>query len=294
MTSSRRLPLSYNEKTFGTLAAGRDYTVLATWESDTDNNLVSSAKGEVLTCYADLATYNNNVMIAGATTNGSYFRVIRAASGQRGTPTIGVRFENNNVVAATYVFTCFENNFSLYDLGISVNTTGSYSCVAVRSGQTNIINRFVGLTIYNCTSSGGLAIGLYIGGVPTDTIYVGNCYITNCTGIHAASSGLYFECTDINGTNTGYVYNNTITYCKTGVLTASSGSGELVTLNLKNNIIQGCTTPIIQGSNCTIVTTTNVTSGVTFAADGYHLAPTDTVAINHGTDLSGVLPSTET
>ena len=32
--------------------------------------------------------------------------------------------------------------------------------------------------------------------------------------------------------------------------------------------------------------TTNATSGVTFAADGYHLDSTDTVAINNGTDLS--------
>ena len=77
MASSRRNATNENISSFG--SAGRDYTSLATWESDTDNNLVGLAQSEVLEGYADAASFNGTIVIAGAITNSSYFRIFRAA-----------------------------------------------------------------------------------------------------------------------------------------------------------------------------------------------------------------------
>ena len=68
----------------------------------------------------------------------------------------------------------------------------------------------------------------------------------------------------------------------------TSQTGYTTTIYLKNSIIQSNRTNLYTNGAGTEIwsQTTNATSGVTFAADGYHLDSTDTVAINNGTDLS--------
>jgi len=77
MASSRQLPVSYDEKTFGAAGFSRDYTSLETWESATDTDRVTAESGAVLTCHDDSASYNMKVAIAGATTNSSYYVTIQ-------------------------------------------------------------------------------------------------------------------------------------------------------------------------------------------------------------------------
>ena len=64
MATSRRNATNENISTYG--GATRDYSSLATWESDSDVDLVSASQSEVLEGYADSATFNDTIILAGA------------------------------------------------------------------------------------------------------------------------------------------------------------------------------------------------------------------------------------
>ena len=279
--SSRVLPTSYNEKTYGSNAGKsaedddyRDYTSLATWEADTDTNLVTATSGEVLTCYADSSTYDDVVYISEATTNASYFRVLRATSGARGTPTSGVRFESVNL---GYTIRGKESYLGLYDIAAkSVSTTHAAGIAMFGSHY----GRIVGVTAYNCTGS-TFGCGILVQN-NTDVV-IANCFVTGCTSTKSLSGGIVLS-TSARVSNY-YVYNNTVTSGCYGIRVYNSASLSL-TVTSKNNISQDNTSNISEYGTVTHTQTTNVTSGVTFAADDYHLASTDTGAIDEGTDLS--------
>jgi len=282
--SSRILPVSYNESTYGD--ATREYTSLATWEADTDNNLVAAANGEVLTCYDDDdAPYNDSVLVSGAVTSEDYFRVIRAAPGHRGTPTSGVRFESSFTTGNTITINAEENYFSAQDIASKATAVGNYAAFGFRSAGN--YTKVAGCTAYDITGSGtGYAVGILIGGPIYG--YVINCFVTNVTGgsysdIHA---GVRSSVSD--GEGRLYVYNTTVTNCTYYGIEALANSPGISVLYVYNCISQGNGTAIdkVGTGTKTIYQTTNATSGVTFADDGYHLAPTDTVAIDNGTDLT--------
>jgi len=241
----------------------------------------------VLECYADSASYAEyNINLDGATTSTDYFRVIRAASGHRGTTTDCVRFIKTLAISY-YMLLITENYSSFYDIACSTITTGSSNYVeALATIGTG--NRVIGCTVYNCRATGtSFHIGIYIGN-PGITNYIADCYVTNCTGgTHNLSAGILVN-SQVSGIATGYIYNCTVTSCHAGIK-ARATSGETAIAHVKNCIVQGNTTNIStpgQGGTETINQTTNVTSGVTFDADGYHLDSEDTGAINQGTDLS--------
>lgn len=295
MGTSRILPVAYNESTYGTAGAGRDYTSLQTWEVDTDNDLVTAAKGEVLTCYADASPYADIVTVSGATTNESYFRVIRAAAGQRGTPTTGVRFEKLNVADNTTIVVSAENYSSFYDIAAKVTCTASSSKEV--SGFTvfpaaGSVIRFVGCTAYGMSSTGtsGHAHGFYIAN-NAYTAYIINCVakdIAGSAGNTLYTAGILCTISGVAGTINIYVYNTTInTSNKYGISAVSGVVNGYVNVYAKNTIYQNCTLGNNFGIRTTLTPTTCAASGVTFADDGYHLAFNDSGAIGRGTNLSG-------
>ncbi len=258
--TSRKLPTSYNESTYGN--ATRDYTVLATWEAATDNDLVTAAKGEVLTCYDDDAPYDDFVSISGATTNASYFRVIRAASGDEGTFSSGVRFTTSS---SFQTFNLDEEYLCMYDIFIENTYNHSYipgACVYVIKNETRIIGCSA-----TGTSDGAGVRGFFVDlGETTDVGYIINCAIKGCKleGLYLSKGVLScYNCTSVANKYGFYRY-----------------SGTAIA---KNCIAQGNTSGQFYG---TWTQTTNVTSGVTFDSDGYHLASTDTHAKDQGTNLS--------
>lgn len=89
---SRRTATNENISTYG--GGSRDFTSLSLWESVTDNVLIISEVSEVLECFADSPTFDDNVLMQGASTNGNFYRIIRAAAGQghSGTSVTGVIF----------------------------------------------------------------------------------------------------------------------------------------------------------------------------------------------------------
>ena len=287
-SGSRRLPKTYDEATYDS-AGGKDYTSLATWEDATDTDLVTATKGKVLTCSSGI--HNDTVTVAGATTNSSYFRVIRAASGQRGTPTSGVRFVKSTSDIGIMVIALAESYASVQDIAAKATTTNTGASAYAYSFRTDSENNlFVGCTAYESTStasSTGDAEGFSIANSQ-------NAKIINCVAIDiignstTLSGGIRFR-SNTSGPYTGYVYNSTIEGCsQNGLVVSTNLYGVVCNVYLKNSIVQGNTTNILQTGLGTenLYETTNATSGVTFDADGYHLASTDTGAINAGTDLS--------
>lgn len=284
--SSRILPASYDEYTYDSAGGGEDYTTLTTWEADTDIDLVTAAKGKVLTCSSGV--HNDSITLAGATTSASYFRVIRAASGARGTPTSGVRFEKSTT-ATTYMFWLSENNAAVYDIASKLtSSTNSVTNINFLCYEAYTAT-FVGCTSYASTSTGtlgqshGFVVGFYKGGV----FRLVNCVAMN----HSATvytAGFYARAYAAGASTTTYIYNCTSVGNDYGVW-VNTVPGTVATLYLKNTIMQGnsINNLLSDGAGTEYVyNTTNATSGVTFSADGYHIT-NDLDAVNAGTDLSG-------
>ena len=279
-TSSRVLPTSYNEKTY--CASGCDYSSLATWEAATDIDLVTATKGEVLTCSSGV--YNDSVILDESTTDSSYFRVIRAASGARGTPTSGVRFEITSPINAVVLL---EEYACIQDIAAKVTTTtNAWRCF--RSGSS--YTKFIGCTAYdsgvNTTTNGA---GFFIDGNAGTTVgqLVVNCYALNCQSSGYGGGIIAYAYVNV----TAYIYNCTVkNSAPYGISSVSITADRTVVANVKNCIANGNTSNFVtrkDAGSATMNQTTNTASAVTFAADGYHLDASDTVAIGNGTDLSG-------
>ena len=297
--SSRILPVSYNESTYGD--ATREYTSLATWEADTDNNLVAAANGEVLTCYDDDdAPYNDSVLVSGAVTSEDYFRVIRAAPGHRGTPTSGVRFEKNVTVNTTMIGVT-ESYCGIYDLGIKItcSTSNVTSVFGLRFNLGGNYGKAIGNSVYNLTCTGIITNGSYVYAIAaanaSDCIITNN-YINGIDVYYIATNSVLTSgiiCAANTATRTNYVYNNTVRNVEGYGISVVAVTPYTSNAYIKNNISVNNTVGQISanphsGSSGTenLYQTTNATSGVTFADDGYHLASNDTGAIGLGTDLS--------
>lgn len=282
MVSARRTGTNENVQTYGN--GTRNFTSLATWESATDNDLVTGMVSEVLECYDDAASFDDRVGISGAITDSSFMRIIRAASGQGhdGTPNIGVTFTNTGV-ARTFIVA--ESNFKLQDIIVAENSaSGSTSgSVDVNADACEI----VGVLAANATNSGAaLMRGIRLGG--DNTIAV-DCLASGCddSGFFIDGSGdtIYlYNCTAVGNGETGFeeaLSTATIAKnCLSGGNTTSDFAGSFAASSVTNASSDG-TAP---GAGSRINQTfTFVNAG----GDDYHLDSSDAGAKDFGTDLSG-------
>ena len=197
--SSRALPVSYDEYTYNS-AGGADYTSLALFEADTDINLVVAMKGKVLTCASGV--HDDSVVLSGATTNASYFRVIRAASKAKGTPTSGVRFVKI-ITVSSILFNISETYDSVQDIALKLTSTNGSMAYAFYTAANYV--SFIGCTAYDGYSS-GTAVGFRIGAV--NPVYLINCLALN---IDSYTSSVGVMVGDNSGTNQNiYIYNSII------------------------------------------------------------------------------------
>jgi hypothetical protein len=195
VASSRITGTNENVSTYGGSGLGRDYTTLATWEADTDNNLVFLTQSEVLECYAD-EDFDDYVELAGATTNGSYFRIVRPASGEGhdGTPNTGVTFASTT---DTYGFYVNEAYSSVQDLIVALDINSSTTRVSI-SCSGSAYASFIGILAIGGTNSGSGGVnGIQWGQTPNPQ-YVINCIAAGLDGDGFIGSG---------ASNTPYVYN---------------------------------------------------------------------------------------
>ncbi len=281
--------------TYGAAGHGRDYTSLQTWENATDNDNVTGQVSPVLECYDDAASFNDSVLLAGATNNATYFRIIRPAAGQGhdGTPNNGVTF--NNTVADTVVFSNTTDNYtSIQDLIIfnSNSTANSRNTVNLNAPYSSGI----GLIVKGTNSGSGAAMGINIDATGVTVI---NCLVYGTKG-----AGF------VTGTAAGesyYLYNNTAygnntygfrvtgatasTWTATNCLATNNGTADFSSVATVTKVVTysasgdataddwgGAGNRINQSANFAFVNT---------GTNDYHLTSTDAGARNYGTSLSG-------
>jgi hypothetical protein len=273
MASSRRTGTNEHISTYGNET--RDYTALATWESATDNNLVSLTQSEVLECYADSSIFTDNVILSGAVTNSSYFRIIRPAAGQghNGTPNAGVRFRRTT---NGYTFYIIENNSSIQDIGATLNCGWSVVQPSVFYGVGNN-NSMIGCIAFDALNAYPIgASGFYIEGAGLNPLLI-NCLAINCQSDGFKIKSYEPSCYIYNSTsanNGGYGFNNIDGYGGATIAKNCCSSGNTLA-DWYGTITK--TTCTEEGATPTFVDPDN---------DDFHLDPDDTVCRNKGTNLS--------
>ncbi len=284
MATSREVGTSETISTFGGTGQGRDYTSVSTWEAATDNDLVTATASEVLECFADDASYSiTGITIAGATTDASFFRIVRAESGSRhgGIPGGGIKFSSTSTA---HSFSSSENYFQLQDVE---------NDKSVNDAATNIFcfnmaafNKSIGLISKAVNSGSGTAGGIRMTGFNESKAAV-NCISYECDG----------EGFHIRGKGTGAwdaTYNCTAAGCGTG-FNAFAASPILKNCLGENSTTDFAGTWGTSNNNASKDTTAPGTSNrisqtftfVDDANDDWHLASGDGGAKDFGADLSG-------
>jgi len=294
MASSRRTGTNEQISTYGDVT--RDYQVgeLSVWEAFTDVDLVTIVTSFVLECYDDAASFDDYVNLDGATTNSSYFRIIRPASGEEhdGTPNNGFTF-NNTTDAHTIKVS--ENYSSIQDL-IIISTINS---ATLRYGLVlnGAYNLGVGCLIKSNNSGTGINRGITLnnGGTQTGTVLI-NCLAYECEGIGIAiiantgQTNTAYNCISCDNSDDGfYMY---------GVSAGTVKLTNCLSYNNNGKDFNSNGTPIETITYCASADATaddwggagnRINQAFTFidiGTDDYHLASNDTGARNFGTDLS--------
>lgn len=268
MASARRPGTNENVSTYDS-GGGKDYTALATWESATDNDLVSATQSEVVEIYAG-AHDDSGMLLDGATTDASYFRIIRAADGEGHSGIV----KTDGTVAALVTTTLStrqlwtkDNYNGVYDIVFDAagNTADQLYNWEIGSTGVNNYNKIVGCLFNRVTNAGAGA---------TFNIRTRDLnYYVNCLFKDADDDGF-------RALHTPYTYNCT-----------ENGSGTVGT-----QIVLGST---LVSKNCvwdsgvtetgTYTATTDTTDTPTYVDSGsgdFHLSSGDSVCIDNGTDLS--------
>ncbi len=266
MPSARKAGANENIQTYDS-GGGKDFTVLSVYETATDIDLVSADQSEMLEIAK--GTHDDQVFLAGATTDATRFRCIRpiAGEGHSGVPlTDGsiAAFVRTVATGSTYgineAFSRFE------DLVIDHNYSDASGLTTVYLEGNN--SAAIGILVVRSQNTGaGGSIGFKSVGT--------NSFFINCLAHDCKTRG--FQVTD----GTGHFYN-----CTQNLASGQSiliGTGK--TANSKN-----CVWDDAIVNNGTHNQTTNVTDTPTYrdsANNDFRLKGIDTVARGQGTDLSG-------
>lgn len=219
---------------FGTAGAGRDYTSLTQWETDTDVNLTSqtldgtpgSSVSPTIECYDDAASFETTVYYAGASnTSSSYFRRITVAATARhnGVPGAGVKFTGPS--AAGYCFGLGEAYFHLHDVEVAMSVNNATNGMCVQNLGASY-QELVGLLLTATNAGSGVHDGIQ--GVQNNITRVINCIAYECEGngirLRHASS-LSYNNTSVHNTLYGYQYTTAEPIYKNS-LAEDNGSGD--------------------------------------------------------------------
>jgi hypothetical protein len=292
MATSRITGTNENISTYGGAGQGRDYTSLATWEAATDNDLVTATQSEVLECYADEPSFNDSVIISGATTNSSYFRIIRPAGtlgtgtwqGHNGTPSGGGVFflstASNEIIENQS-----ENNFSVQDLLLRINADTASTIRTVENGGTD--GTVIGVIVFDGTSTSGVIEGIRLANQ-------GDCIAVNCltlrnegfgfAGDSDSTTDYFYNCTAIDNGSFGFddTGAGNVVDCKNCLATGNTGGDFDTAAGVSDtNCASGDATAT--GTGGRINQTFTFKDAVN---DDYHLASNDAGALGYGTDLS--------
>jgi len=282
LNSCRRSGSNENVSTYGLGGLGRDYTSLATWESATDNNLVANEVSEVLFVCYDAASYADEVIISGATTDADYFRIIRGSyrEGSTGIPSEMVTFTKGTIGA---VISIVENFFVVTDI-FANNTATSGAGAAYGINVTTSTDCIIAGCAAKAVRAGN-GYGYYLPSGSTRVAVI-DCLAFDCTVSCLTEAG----CTEY------YVYNCTFVDSGNGVTTNATGTR----CRLKNTLVYNCTTAFAgdsyHGDSTNNATDASTVKGASSYAnqtftfidevnDDFHLGETDVGARSLGAPL---------
>jgi len=286
MATSRRVATNENISTYG---LSRDYSSMATWEAATDIDLVSATQSEVLECYDDAAEFDESVELAGATTNASYFRIIRPAGtigtgtweGHDGTPNNGFKVHTTGSTVSTFLTT--ENFSSIQDIIVQSTQTGTGSTVCI--GGNGDDNLFVGMILVDIVNGDNEIRACLFGGA--DQIAV------NCIAIRTEAEAFLAD------GSVSYYLNCNAVDCWRGFDEFTTDPHWLNCLadNSTDQDFDGGAGAEEENNASSDGTATGTGSRInqTFtyinaAGDDYHLSLSDTGAYTFGQDLSSYTP----
>jgi len=264
--------------------AGRDYATISAWITAKAGNFVTQDVIQKAELYDD-SVFSEAVSLTGATTDDTRYWWIAPAAGCEhfGIPGAGVQITNSGHVLSIANDAIIE--------GIEIRDWGSSSGTTTYHGINITASKYI--TIKKCiihdrtlVSGYGRGMGIYSPSWYYSNIQAYNNFIYNITSSESSrNSGIY---------GVTKVYNNTLVNCKIGI---TSDSGR-VTAN--NNITQDCDDGFFGSfygysyNNLSDISSdapgyNPVTASLTFvnaASENYHLAASDTAAINAGYDMS--------
>ena len=282
MASARITASNENVQTYGN--GTRDFTDLNTWEAATDIDLVAAAQSEVLECFDDAASFDDDMDVAGAITNASFFRIMRPASGQGhdGTPNNGFFIDST---IADHTFRINEAFFSLQDIIIRhIFSSSDEFNVTMRGDDATCIG-VICLDSVNNGAGGASHFNVFDA---VDVVFV------DCIGINPDQHN--FQLNPQSG-NTVYVYNCTVIDAALIGVRAASGTivaknvlstGNGTDFSIAGGVFTGSVTNA-SGDATAPGSTPRINQTFTFvnaASDDYHLAAGDAGAKDFGTDLS--------
>jgi len=279
MATSRVTGTNENVSTYGTAGNGRDYTSVSTWEAATDNDLVSATQSEVLECYDDAAKVTTTSLnLAGATTNSSYFRIVRAASGEEhdGTPNNGVYLD---IYGGGDLWRIEEAYGSFQDLILEgeINSSAGRSMFDIKAGN----GRYIGLICIDLVNIDGGVLANFED-QNGDNYYI-NCIVIRSEGDaydHDTGTSYYYNCNTI-ASNKGFDHDG-------GTMTLKNCLSD----NNTGSDFEGSPTSTYCASSDGTASGTGSRTSQTFTynasgSDDYHLASNDAGAKGYGTNLSG-------
>ena len=281
MATARRTGTNESITTYG---SGQTYTLLATWESDTDNNNSGTTTSPVLECLA--AQYDDVVNMGGSTNDATYFRIIRPQTGNfhSGKRDTGVQFYST---ADSNAFNFAETNSQWQDLVIKTTQNSATGRSAWADSAGAGTNFTIGCIFPASSNAGSGNDSGVINNQAGAVIGFIDCLAENCEQhqFFANVTGTYFyNCTAIQVAAAAFGFDGAAgVIAKNCLATAGSGSSFSASWSASstNNSSADTTAP---GSNPrTSQTFTFVNSG----ANDYHLASNDAGALGFGADLSG-------
>lgn len=194
--------------------SGGDYSLMSTWESAQQANLVTLDQIKVLECYDDWPTgLVDSVTFSGWTTDATRYQIIRAASGHGHGGLMGNGFKITN--STTPIITGIAY-LRLEDIEIELTGTGAGSTLSVSGVAGLTFNRCI-ITSTNATRSSSYSV------VSTATSSDNTSFFRNCLIYSANGRGIGAYCN---------VWNCTIVCDTYGLITYSNFSSTY-----KNNLI---------------------------------------------------------
>jgi len=245
----------------------------------------SGGVSPIMDCYADSATFDDDIQMAGATPSSSFFRTVRAASGEGhdGTKNNGFFIDQT---AAGHAFRSTEANSEFQDIIIK-NRFASGTTYSIYTDAVDI--KVIGCI--SVDSDGGSAYGIRVRGNNTIAVL---CLADNIEnhGIIGAKSGAttyHYNCTSVKNGGRGIDSDGGTMVCKNCLHTENGDddfdAGGTFTGSVTNVSDDTTAADLSIGVNTGVTDFTTVYENI--AGKDFHLkADASTDMRNAGTDLS--------